>query len=337
MTDQRLLTARPDTRPPSRGPGLVRAIRGLGWTLIGTGLLIMLYLVYLLFLTNLQTDAAQRELLDEWELAIGEVDAALPGEDLDDTTEAEAARPGDAVAAIWFERDGERIVHDDTLFVLEGTSVADLRRGPGHYEDTQLPGEVGNFAISGHRTTYGAPFYNLDQLQPGDQIHVVDRNNVLWVYELEDDWYVVAPTAIEVIGPDPLDEGGAWMTLTTCHPRLSAAQRLIVHARLLTELPVDEEPEPEATEEPVVELPDVGAADRDVPAISLTGPVAVLIFLATALLVFVVSSRLFFRGRERWWLWSGIASAGSMVLLSVLFTSVFPWIERAISSPTLGT
>ena len=81
----------------------------------------------------------------------------------------------------------------------------------------------------------------------------------------------------------------------------------------------------------------MGAADRDVPAISLTGPVAVLIFLATALLVFVVSSRLFFRGRERWWLWSGIASAGSMVLLSVLFTSVFPWIERAISSPTLGT
>lgn len=232
MTDQQ--TAARVSASPAPGLG-VRVVRGVGWTLIATGVVILLYLVYLLFFTNLQTGQAQGQLLDEWELEFGAPDDALPAEDLE-ATEADAApvAPGDAYAALWFERDGERIVHDDTLFVVEGVSVADLRRGPGHYPDTADPGEVGNLGLSGHRTTYGAPFYHLDQLQPGDTVHVVDRDNREWVYEVRED-RVVQPTDVWVIGPDPLDQGGAWLTLTTCHPRLSAAQRLIVFAELVGE------------------------------------------------------------------------------------------------------
>lgn len=231
MTDQQ--TA-PVTARPAPGVG-VRLVRGLGWTLIATGVVILLYLVYLLFFTNLQTERAQDELLDRWELQIGAPEDGLPAEDVEATeAEADPVSPGDAHAALWFERDGERIVHDETLFVVEGISVADLRRGPGHYPDTADPGEVGNLAISGHRTTYGAPFYHLDQLREGDRIHVVDRDNNEWVYEFREQ-RIVQPTDVWVIGDDPLGTGGALLTLTTCHPRLSAAQRMIVFADLVGE------------------------------------------------------------------------------------------------------
>lgn len=232
VTDQQTVT--PASARRGRGLG-VRLVRGFGWTLIATGVLILLYLVYLLFFTNLQTGQAQGELLDQWELEFGAPDDALPAEDIDATeSEAEAVAPGDAYAALWFERDGERIVHDETLYVVEGVSVADLRRGPGHYPDTADPGEIGNVGLSGHRTTYGAPFYHLDQLQEGDTIHVVDRDNREWVYAYREE-RVVQPTDVWVIDDDPLGTGGALLTLTTCHPRLSAAQRLIVFADLVGE------------------------------------------------------------------------------------------------------
>jgi sortase A len=234
VTDQQTTVA-PGTAPPG-GPGWgTRLVRGVGWTLIATGVVILLYLVYLLFFTNVQTDRAQGELLDAWELQIGTPDDALPAEDVDDATEAaDPVDPGGAYAALWFERGGERIVHDDTLYVVEGVSVADLRRGPGHYPDTAEPGEVGNLGISGHRTTYGAPFYHLDRLQEGDRIHVVDRDNREWVYAFHER-RIVQPTDTWVIGDDPLGTGGALLTLTTCHPRLSAAQRMIVFATLVGE------------------------------------------------------------------------------------------------------
>ncbi len=214
---------------------LVRTVRGVGWTMIASGVLILLYLVYMLFFTNVQTERAQDDMLASWELDIGAPGDSLPAEDVEATErDADPVEPGDSYAAMWFERDGERIVHDDTLFVVEGVSVADLKRGPGHYPGTANPGEVGNLGISGHRTTYGAPFYHLDQLQAGDTIHVVDRDNREWVYEFLEQ-RIVQPTDVWVMEPDPLGTGGALLTLTTCHPRLSAAQRMIVFAELVGE------------------------------------------------------------------------------------------------------
>lgn len=212
---------------------MTKVLRGAGWTLIGVGSLVLLYLVYLLFWTNRIAERAQSELLEQWETEVG----ALPGEDLDAPAsppeDLAPVTPGDAYALVWFERPGsdEPIVHADPLAVVEGTTLEHLKRGPGHYASTVGPGEQGNFAISGHRTTYGAPFYHLDALQPGDEIHVVDRAGDEWVYVVRAQ-EVVAPTALWVVGDDPLETGAPTMTLTTCHPRFSAAQRLIVFAEL---------------------------------------------------------------------------------------------------------
>jgi sortase A len=214
---------------------LLKAVRATGWTLIGVGALIGLYLVYLLFFTSIEADQAQRELLEEWELNVGPVQDALPGEPLaeDPDATAEPVDAGSAYAVMWFERPGsdERPVNDDDLYIVSGTSLSLLRNGPGHYTETSAPGAPGNFAIAGHRTTYSAPFYHLDRAEPGDVIHIIDRSGRRFTYvvrELE----IVGPRAFWVIGDDPLGTGNPTMTITTCHPRFSAAQRLVLFAEL---------------------------------------------------------------------------------------------------------
>jgi sortase A len=114
----------------------------------------------------------------------------------------------------------------DQVFV-EGTTSADLRRGPGHYLGTPLPGQPGNASLAGHRTTYGAPFYNLDKLHPGDQIVVTASWGTFW-YDVRRS-FVVNPSDVAVIAPSSNNQ----LTLTTCTPRFSATQRLIVQASLV--------------------------------------------------------------------------------------------------------
>ncbi|MBW3661850.1 MAG: sortase [Actinobacteria bacterium] len=194
----------------------------------------MLYIVYLLVFTNYRAEQAQDELLEDFELRYGDIGAALPGEEVEVAAEDAVIEPvsaGEAFAALWFERDGERVLHDDTLLVVEGISVPDLRRGPGHYPGTAEPGQPGNVGISGHRTTYGAPFYDLDQLQPGDEVHLVDRAGREWVYDVLEQ-RVIAPTELWVVGDDPLETGAPMLTLTTCNPRFSSSERLVVFAEL---------------------------------------------------------------------------------------------------------
>lgn len=213
-----------------------RVLRWTGWTLVAAGVLVLLYLAYLLFFTNLTAGAEQSRLLEQWERDVGSLGGSLP-EGSEPAPPAARAEPDDpagtdgAYAAMWFERDGERIVHDEPLFVVEGVTLEHLERGPGHYPDSDVPGGDGNFAVSGHRTTYGAPFYHLDRLRPGDEIHVLDRRGREFVYGVAEA-RVVAPTDVWVVEDDPLGTGAPTMTLTTCHPRFSAAQRLVVFARL---------------------------------------------------------------------------------------------------------
>lgn len=216
---------------------LQKVARWTGWSLIGAGVLILLYIVYLMFFTNLKTAQAQQDLLEEWELNYGPVGDTLPGEPGSEEPAGEAVDepvdPGDAYAVMWFERPGsdERPVHADPLYVVEGTSLEQLRSGPGHYPDSDAPGGAGNFAVAGHRTTYGAPFYHLEDLREGDEIHVVDRQGRKFVYAFVEQ-RIVGPGDTWVVGDDPLGTGEPMLTLTTCHPRFSAAQRLIVFAQL---------------------------------------------------------------------------------------------------------
>jgi sortase A len=110
--------------------------------------------------------------------------------------------------------------------IIEGTGTGDLRQGPGHYPDTPLPGARGTVAVAGHRTTYGAPFRRLDRLDRGDRIEV-EMPYGRFVYEVERT-RIVAPTAVWVTRRAEHDR----LVLTACHPLYSAAQRIVVFARL---------------------------------------------------------------------------------------------------------
>lgn len=238
----------------ARRPLGARLLAVVGWTLIAAGVVVALYVVYAMFFTDLATNREQAELLEAWEA--GELDepagpaddgqggggsAGAEGLDPNDPTldgggsEASAEEVGgaEAIALLEFHRpdSDERPVASDTLVVIGGVTVADLQRGPGHYPDTAMPGEDGNFAVAGHRVTYGRPFFDLDEIEPGDEIHVVDRDGERFVYEVASS-EVVGPYDGWVLGEDPLETGEPTLTLTTCHPRFSAAERLVTFAEL---------------------------------------------------------------------------------------------------------
>lgn len=116
---------------------------------------------------------------------------------------------------------------DVDVVVVEGTTASALRAGAGHYPTTPLPCEPGNVSIAGHRTTYGKPFANVDRLQPGDEI-ILETPIGSCTYEVSQDPLVVTPQETSVIAPTP----GSALTLTTCHPKGSAAKRLVIRAQL---------------------------------------------------------------------------------------------------------
>jgi sortase A len=119
----------------------------------------------------------------------------------------------------------------DTV-VVEGITPSALRAGAGHYPQTPLPCETGNVAIAGHRTTYGKPFGNIDRLKAGDTIELTTPIGGC-VYQLVKAPFIVEPTDLSVLDATP----DRTVTLTTCHPKGSAAQRLIVQATWVKNLP----------------------------------------------------------------------------------------------------
>ena len=135
------------------------------------------------------------------------------------------ARSGQPVGRIRAKRIGLSTV------VVAGTGTADLRKGPGHYPDTPLPGVGGTVGVAGHRTTYGAPFRKIDKLRRGDTIEI-DMPYGRFSYEVERT-RIVAPTATWVTDKVSYDR----LILSACHPLYSAAQRIVVFARLVRSEP----------------------------------------------------------------------------------------------------
>jgi sortase A len=129
--------------------------------------------------------------------------------------------PGDAIGRIELPTLGRK------YFVVEGTETKDLRKGPGHYADTPMPGQGGTVAIAGHRTTYGAPFRTIDKLHRGDPIRIETRTG-RFTYRVQKT-KIVAPTELSVKRPVGYDR----LILSACHPLYSAAQRIVVFARLV--------------------------------------------------------------------------------------------------------
>ncbi|HEV3472686.1 MAG TPA: class E sortase [Actinomycetota bacterium] len=119
---------------------------------------------------------------------------------------------------------------DVDVIVVEGTTQAALHAGAGHYPETPLPGEAGNVAIAGHRTSYGRPFNRMDELEPGDEI-ILTTPIGKHTYEVIADPWVVDPENWAPIYD--YKKSGSFLTLTSCHPEGSAAYRIIVRAELV--------------------------------------------------------------------------------------------------------
>lgn len=221
----------------------VRILRWLGQALLGAGVVVLLFVGYELWGTGLYTSRAQSEARASFEADLEAV-AAMDGavlEALKTPAQSSAAAPlppgaqvspqldellapqaGEPVAVLQIPRIGLDKV------VVEGVTGPDLRKGPGRYSDSPLPGQAGNAAIAGHRTTYGAPFLDLDQLAPGDEILVTTVLGTA-AYRVDAEPFVVAPEQVEVL----TDYGDNRLTLTTCNPKYSEAERLIVTASLV--------------------------------------------------------------------------------------------------------
>lgn len=140
-------------------------------------------------------------------------------------------RVGDSLTRIQIPALGVDVV------VVEGTTVNALRAGAGHYPGYPLPCDVGNVPIAGHRTTYGKPFTNLDQLKVGDQVILTTPIGTC-TYQVDTKPFVVLPDDIAVVRspPTPAPPPGAdhILTLTTCTPKGSATHRLVVQANMIS-------------------------------------------------------------------------------------------------------
>ena len=298
-------------------------LSGAGRTMISVGILLLLFVAYQLWGTSIRTARAQADLDTELEERLAEAAAVTtptaPTSSGPVAPEPSAPVPAPALPVELMPTPGGaagRIVIPrigvDYVFV-EGVTVDDLKRGPGHYPGTPLPGQAGNAAIAGHRTTYGAPFGRVDELAPGDEI-VVTTVQGEFTYEVRET-QIVSPSQVEVLEPDHWGWPNA-LTLTACHPRYSARQRIIIGAELVrapaptaapapapqAEVPSRPVPAPEPIPQPELDVP----ADRGPALVRGTGALAVW------LLVWVAARR------WRRWRWP-IYAVGVLPFLVVLF------------------
>lgn len=223
----------PARKPARRGGRLTAALRLTGAVLLALGVVVLGFVPYALFATRGAAEQAQAVL-----------GRALPALTPPARTPsgAKASRPPDAAAPAAAPRAvrwpthialGTALarlsipaagVHDDV--VVQGTDELRLESGPGHYSATPLPGDPGNVAIAGHRTTWLRPFYNLQNVHPGDPI-TLQVAGLTYTYRVTR-VFAVLPSDVAVVAP----LRGWWLTLTTCNPPYSAAQRLVVRAHL---------------------------------------------------------------------------------------------------------
>jgi sortase A len=209
-----------------------RILGGVGRSLMTVGTLMLLFVAYQLWGTGLQEARSQKGLANEFEQVLASTTTTpttattKPGDDIVDNGPVAAIpdwlpEEGKAVAVIRIPKIGV------TRTVVEGVTVDELKRGVGHYPTSPLPGQKGNVSMAGHRTTYGQPFHNVDKLDKGDRIEFTTVQGD-FVYEVES-LEIVKPSDTQILD----DKGDNRLTLIACHPKYSAAERIIVHAKLL--------------------------------------------------------------------------------------------------------
>jgi sortase A len=287
-----------------------------GKILIGAGVLVLLFTAYQIWGTAIQESHTQNALRStliaetndqQIQHALAEAAAINKLPTGPPVTAPRTADPGEGapVGDIRIPKIGVNQV------VVEGTNTPDLRKGPGHYIGTPLPGQNGNASVAGHRTTYGHPFYNLDGVKVGDPI-VLTTLQGIFVYDTTKT-SVVSPSDTSVI-KNTFDN---LLTLTTCNPRFSASTRLIVQAKLAHSqlFPNQGLPAGRLTTDP---------KSGDLAGNSDVGLTQTLFwgFLVLVLLGAILYAAWRFR-RRRWVIW-GVGTVGMLVLLWFFFGAISP-------------
>ncbi len=268
-------------------------VGGIGRTLIALGLLVLSFAAFQLWGTNLQEARNQNALDDEFNARQAEIAELVGTNPTTTSTAPEETAVGDSTTTLppttlapeVIAELGDDLIPElgDVMGNIEipsidvdkkivfGTRRGDLREGPGLYPSTPFPGQAGNTAIAGHRTTYGAPFGDLDLVQPGDPI-IVETLYGTYYYEVlpqtdadgnVSGHFIVDDSAVEVVD----DQGDNRLTLTACHPKFSAAQRIIVSAKLVS-APAPELPSTTAVPLEALADEDVDGEDIDEPAVA---------------------------------------------------------------------
>jgi sortase A len=229
--------ADPDETPTPRGPRRpTSALTVIGVLLLVAGLGCLGWVAWQYFGTNVTSEKAFHEetsqLRDKWaqpteESGSGSGDTKGKGE------LTPAVIPGDAIALLRIPAFGS----DYEVPILSGTDLSFLNRGVGHYTSTALPGQVGNFAIAGHRVTHGQPFARLLELDKGDEI-IVETRDATYTYVMDGSPrnLTVNDTETWVLDPDPQNPGAeatkALLTLTTCQDLFHSPDRSVGFAHL---------------------------------------------------------------------------------------------------------
>ena len=220
-----------EVRPVAMPQGISRrraaVATGLTW-IVGAAVLTLLFVAYQLWGTGLSEARAQKGLAADFkvELAHSSASAGKVTTTKLITVPPPKLLPGGAIGRIEIPHIGV------DKYVVEGTERDDLEKGPGHYTGSSVPGHPGNAAIAGHRTTYGAPFNRLDELGVGDDIFVQTVEG-RFLYRVSEKPFAVSPYNNSVVQ----DYGDNRLTLTTCNPKFSAAERLIVVAKFVGSAP----------------------------------------------------------------------------------------------------
>ena len=262
---------------------LWRVVGATGRFMMRAGIVILLFVAYQLWGTGLATSRAQTSLTKEFD---AQIEALAPTSPNPETAPIETApidlpipEPGDPIARLTIS------AIDSDFIVVQGVDLKLLQDGPGHFPQTPLPGQPGNAAIAGHRTTYKAPFNRIDELVPGDLITVTTlQGTFTYAVDEQVDPKTSSPSGHQIVSANDLsilDQSfGNRLTLMACHPKFSAAQRIVVTATL-TSKPA-----------PTTPIPDNVGVTTDASADALAGgdpsawPAAILLSLLTVLVWF---------------------------------------------------
>lgn len=216
------------------------AVQVIAELLITLGVLFLLFAAYQLWWTNIMASWQTNQ-------ARAQIEQVLDQSAADDTNNPPPPQ-GTAFGLLYVPR-----LHDHvwSLPIIQGVDSAQLAKGVGHYPQTAMPGQIGNFAIAGHRATNGEPFAFIDEIRAGDRVFV-QTADFWFTYELLQD-QIVAPSETWVIGPRPLPfeqlPSDRLITITTCNPRYGSTERWIWWGVLREARPHSDGPPPEIAAE----------------------------------------------------------------------------------------